>query len=1065
MEIILKKKENVKRALIPVGIALALAWFVVTGIMDASGRGAFGDLAAGYVQSAFQSFDERSEQIRSIDKYGKMTNEMLVTNLASVYSGTDFGTPDYDYTIYLKSGELQELVADSDVEAIHIVSAGGKVYLTTDMNRVMVGDSIVVSGILTQEQFDQLKQTAQEMDMKAISRADTQSEEMDYQEPLRVDTENGHKDIYCAVCTGNIKSNYSLAADNYVIMECSGGMEESARSMLSDLSTYFLLDTPDSGFTECLVDMNTGIIRYGCSDFQHVIGEKAIDHGIDVSLLQGETGVRELALDKDRFLAYTAPYHSEELGDYVMIYRYYGMTKTYATCIVLIMLVVTAVVIIITICGAAMTETEMSTVTRKLAGMILLGALLCTAATVYFEMVAETEISMQYGPRAVDAFVEGTTKNARAGEEVGKFYQNRVLSIARSTRSSLQRLEKYAIDFEVDESYRYTETDDAGKTVTLPDVYGNPTFGVPESGILEGLCYMGAYDEVYIIDANGRAVATSGKDWHYDLLSGAHDTDEDVLKVLRREKEYFFKLEEAVEEGWNAATIAVPMDLYVSNDKENHRTVYHSKEEYEKDKTGTIERKNGALLIKDELSGNLSLGFAASVNTSLSAVETSLGGHAVLVSAESPHKCLDYHGLSESEINTFGFTDEDYQHDTYRYTNGLYGSVFGELLKLGDYDELANLKEARSVRMMLLMDKEDMFKYIPRTVMISLVITLLMFAVSFIAIISEKRYELKKLAEETPEQRMQRADEGRRMGYNAGVVIRRVTGPAQMLISIALYVLAGILILAALRAGTAEEGSLFAYMLGKQWPKGLNFFSVSYVLYLTVIILAVLKGAGKVVEMISSNLNPALETVMRLILSIINYAGVMILLFYSLQMLGVQTGTVITFGGIITGVVGLGANSLISDIIAGLFIIFEREFRVNDIVTIDNFTGVVRGIGLRTTRVQDAVGNVKTFNNSKINGVLNLTENYSTAFATINISLEVPVETVETLVNTELPKRMADNKDIVEGPWFSGIMEIKGAFYTISVGARCDQRRQWTVKKELTKHLLQLMKDNNIKIM
>ncbi|MBQ0099897.1 MAG: hypothetical protein KBS39_00110, partial [Lachnospiraceae bacterium] len=66
--------------------------------------------------------------------------------------------------------------------------------------------------------------------------------------------------------------------------------------------------------------------------------------------------------------------------------------------------------------------------------------------------------------------------------------------------------------------------------------------------------------------------------------------------------------------------------------------------------------------------------------------------------------------------------------------------------------------------MMLLMDKEDMFKYIPRTVMISLVITLLMFAVSSIAIISEKRYELKKLAEETPEQRMQRADEGRRMG-------------------------------------------------------------------------------------------------------------------------------------------------------------------------------------------------------------------------------------------------------------------------------------------------------------
>ena len=75
---------------------------------------------------------------------------------------------------------------------------------------------------------------------------------------------------------------------------------------------------------------------------------------------------------------------------------------------------------------------------------------------------------------------------------------------------------------------------------------------------------------------------------------------------------------------------------------------------------------------------------------------------------------------------------------------------------------------------------------------------------------------------------------------------------------------------------------------------------------------------------------------------------------------------------IIRYIVGLGAQSLIKDIIAGIFIVFEGEFRVGDIVTIKEFRGTVLDIGLRTTKIMGMDGNIKIYNNSEISGITNV---------------------------------------------------------------------------------------------
>ena len=1054
MEILRNKKDRLIRTLIPVGIALAAGWIVLFAAMKINARNTFYDLAETNSKTAFRAFDERSAGIRDVVQYGDTANRVLIRNIAEVYSGVRFSEPgDNGLGIYARAKELRELIADSDIAGVYIVSSDGKALLASDLTRLSAGESIVDAGILTLEQFDVLKQSAE---------GDA--------EPLALESGGEQREFFCAAANAFTGDPYAAPENNYVIMECSGAMESSARAMLSDLSAYFGVDSPELEFSEILVDLDTGIIRFGSKDSEALIGQQAKDHGIDTEVLRQSDGRKTLTMDGKKYPSYTAVYTSPELGNFLLIYRNYGTMKNYQLLMTVIMLFITAVVLIITVCGTIMEESERRSVVRKTVGMIVLGEILITAAAFYFASVSRTSIMMQYAPRVMESFAESTEKNTAAGTEVHNFYKQRVISIARTTRSYLERTEDYAIDAGNGENYQYLNVDEAGNTVFLPDVYGHPTVSLPNSGVLEGLCYLGTYDKIRILDTNGRTVACSGGDWHYDVLSGEHTSDAEVLRVLHRETEYYYEVKDGTDGEQPSALIAVPISLYVSDDRENDRTAYHCREDYEKDETGTIERKSGALLISSRLSGNLALDLNTSMNTGLAAVETAMGVEAALVSAEAPHICLDYHPLTEQEIGSLGFTEEDYVHDTYRFTKSVHGK-FAMLLRPDRHAGSELPEEFRSVRMLIHMDKSELFRDVPYTVIIFAAVSLLIFAVFFVALIREKqeenrekKEEIKALAEAVPRLRLEHAAENHPSGFRAGAAAPQTSGMALVMIRTALYVAAIILLVCRIKVGSIADGSFFSYMIGKQWPKGLNFYSVSYVLYLAVIIMAILNAAGKIVELVSSNRNPALETVMRLILSVINYAGVLVLLFYSLQMLGVQTGTVITFGGIITGVIGLGANSLISDIIAGLFIIFEREFRVNDIVTIDGFTGVVRGIGLRTTRVQDSGGNVKTFNNSKINGVQNLTENYSTAFATLGISLEVPVETVETLINFELPKRLEEDPDIVEGPWFSGILEIKSTCYTISVGARCEQQKVWKVKKEMTKHLLLLLKENNITI-
>lgn len=204
------------------------------------------------------------------------------------------------------------------------------------------------------------------------------------------------------------------------------------------------------------------------------------------------------------------------------------------------------------------------------------------------------------------------------------------------------------------------------------------------------------------------------------------------------------------------------------------------------------------------------------------------------------------------------------------------------------------------------------------------------------------------------------------------------------------------------------------------------------------------------------------KTVVTLLDGIIKYGAAIALIFLVLQACGVNTAAIWESVGILTLIVGLGAQSLIADIIAGVFIIFEDEYSVGEIVSIDDFRGTVSEIGIRATKVLDMAGNIKIINNSDIKNVVNLSRELSLAVVDCEFSYDVPLEFVETLFKEHLDEFAQKIPAIVEGPYYKGVSGYGSSNVAIKLMAKCAEEDRYQVQRDLLREYRQLFVANGI---
>lgn len=202
-------------------------------------------------------------------------------------------------------------------------------------------------------------------------------------------------------------------------------------------------------------------------------------------------------------------------------------------------------------------------------------------------------------------------------------------------------------------------------------------------------------------------------------------------------------------------------------------------------------------------------------------------------------------------------------------------------------------------------------------------------------------------------------------------------------------------------------------------------------------------------------------TVVRLVSNLIKWVTVIVLVIAVLAIWGIDTTALITGAGVITLVVGLGMQSLIADVVAGLFIVFENEFNVGDIITVGDFRGTVVSIGIRTTKLE-ALGNIKIINNSDIRGVLNQTMQLSTAKSLIDIEYDASLERVEEIIKTKLPEIVIEG--VTGAISYDGVASLGASGVTLQFTASCYEGDIFSVQREMNKRLKMMFDENGIGI-
>ena len=202
-----------------------------------------------------------------------------------------------------------------------------------------------------------------------------------------------------------------------------------------------------------------------------------------------------------------------------------------------------------------------------------------------------------------------------------------------------------------------------------------------------------------------------------------------------------------------------------------------------------------------------------------------------------------------------------------------------------------------------------------------------------------------------------------------------------------------------------------------------------------------------------------------LFMGLLKYIAFIVAIIWGLGILGVSMTAVFAGVGIIGLALGFGAQTLIEDIITGFFIIFEGQYGIGDIIVLDDFRGVVRSIGVRTTVLEDAGGNLKIVNNSDIRNLQNRSCNPSLAICDVDVSYSTDLAALEKMLPPELNRMYEENRDLyLSAPAYMGVEELGESGVHLKFKVSVKEDNVFVAKRRLNRDLRVLFAEKGVDI-
>lgn len=209
------------------------------------------------------------------------------------------------------------------------------------------------------------------------------------------------------------------------------------------------------------------------------------------------------------------------------------------------------------------------------------------------------------------------------------------------------------------------------------------------------------------------------------------------------------------------------------------------------------------------------------------------------------------------------------------------------------------------------------------------------------------------------------------------------------------------------------------------------------------------------------------DTLSHVIHRTILLVAVVIGLLTILPELGINIGALLAGAGLVGLAVGFGAQSLVKDVISGLFILVENQYGKGDVVNVAGVGGLVEDVNLRRTLLRDLDGAVHTIPNGEITVASNLTRQWSRVNMNVSVAYGEDLDRVMAVIN-RVGEQLAQDPDF--GPLITGapralrVDDFGDSGIEIKILGETQPIRQWDVMGEMRKRLKRAFDEEGIEI-
>lgn len=181
---------------------------------------------------------------------------------------------------------------------------------------------------------------------------------------------------------------------------------------------------------------------------------------------------------------------------------------------------------------------------------------------------------------------------------------------------------------------------------------------------------------------------------------------------------------------------------------------------------------------------------------------------------------------------------------------------------------------------------------------------------------------------------------------------------------------------------------------------------------------------------------------------------------------GLDIGALLATAGIAGLAIGFGAQTLVKDVIGGIFLLFDDVIHVGDLVTISGHTGTVEQIGVRLIRLRKFDGEVVMIPAGEVRIFGNLSIEWARAVVPVGLSYEQDIDAIVPIIEDVASEWAAAHEDLLleESPQVQGLMDFGDSSVTVRVAVRVEPGEQFAAERDLRMRLKRAFDEHDIEI-